>query len=138
MALSGHRLAHRTCPLLGVKRTSGGHAVMSAFDPKRTLSGRAKSLAIRMGRVATSELSHAQCVSIRKVLSSNSTSDVIGAAFWDVTRVIRDAGGPSHPTARPVETLCRQSRNVPLLAQSGHSDPLLGKAAIGKPTNSAF
>ena len=103
MAESGHFKRSRECPLLGVKRTSGGHAVMSAFDPKRTLSGRAKSLAIRMGRVATSELSHAQCVSIRKVLSSNSTSDVIGAAFWDVTRVIRDAGGPSSPD----RTACR-------------------------------
>jgi hypothetical protein len=74
-----------------------------------------------MGRVATSELSHAQCVSIRKVLSSNSTSDAIGAAFLDVTRVIRDAGGSESPD----RTACRDvvSRNVALLAQSGHSDP---------------
>src|SRR5262249_37103574 len=28
---------HIQCPLLGVKRTSHGHAPMSAFDPKRTL-----------------------------------------------------------------------------------------------------
>jgi hypothetical protein len=28
--------AELVCPLLGVKRTSGGSASMSAFDPKRT------------------------------------------------------------------------------------------------------
>jgi putative ABC transport system substrate-binding protein len=32
-----HERAER-CPLLGVKRTSGGQASMSAFDPKRTLA----------------------------------------------------------------------------------------------------
>ena len=35
-ALSGHRLVRRTCPLLGVKRTSQLHCEMSANDPKRT------------------------------------------------------------------------------------------------------
>jgi len=36
MALSGHVARAAECPLLGVKRTSHGHAAMSAFDPKRT------------------------------------------------------------------------------------------------------
>jgi hypothetical protein len=36
LALSGHRLVHCTCPLLGVKRTSTCALQMSAFDPKRT------------------------------------------------------------------------------------------------------
>src|SRR6516165_4724458 len=34
---SRHPGALNQCPLLGVKRTSGGGASMSAFDPKRTL-----------------------------------------------------------------------------------------------------
>jgi hypothetical protein len=34
---SGHAELHRTCPLLGVKRTSTRALQMSAFDPKRTL-----------------------------------------------------------------------------------------------------
>jgi hypothetical protein len=36
LALSGHRLVHSTCPLLGVKRTWRFALRMSAFDPKRT------------------------------------------------------------------------------------------------------
>src|SRR5262249_34859854 len=36
LALSGHRTHADECPLLGVKRTSGEGASMSAFDPKRT------------------------------------------------------------------------------------------------------
>jgi hypothetical protein len=36
MAQSGHPQLHRTCPLLGVKRTLGRHDRMSAFDQKRT------------------------------------------------------------------------------------------------------
>ena|SRR5215831_5189684 len=32
----GHRNDADPCPLLGVKRTSRGHALMSVFDPKRT------------------------------------------------------------------------------------------------------
>ena len=40
MAQSGHTELHRTCPLLGVKRTSPSALHMSAFDPKRTSSGR--------------------------------------------------------------------------------------------------
>jgi hypothetical protein len=36
VALSGHRTVVHECPLLGVKRTSLFHSVMSAFDPKRT------------------------------------------------------------------------------------------------------
>src|SRR6516165_2553516 len=39
LAPSGHRVGEFQCPLLGVKRTSLGHASMSAFDPKRTLEG---------------------------------------------------------------------------------------------------
>jgi hypothetical protein len=35
MAQSGHADRTYECPLLGVKRTSVGHAVLSAFDPKR-------------------------------------------------------------------------------------------------------
>src|SRR5580765_3787719 len=35
-ALSGHGLVHRKCPLSGVKRTSRGETVTSAFNPKRT------------------------------------------------------------------------------------------------------
>ena len=38
LALSGHRFLHRTCPLLGVKRTCLVALHMSAFDPKRTLA----------------------------------------------------------------------------------------------------
>ena len=33
-----HHATEFQCPLLGVKRTSGGGASMSAFDPKRTLA----------------------------------------------------------------------------------------------------
>ena len=47
MALSGHSLTPSECPLSG--RTLLGVVPVSANDPKRTLSGRAKSLAIRMG-----------------------------------------------------------------------------------------
>ena len=36
MAQSRHRLVHRTCLLLGVKRTWRFASQMSAFDPKRT------------------------------------------------------------------------------------------------------
>ena len=36
LALSGHGSMHRTCPLMGVKRTWAGAVQMSAFDPKRT------------------------------------------------------------------------------------------------------
>ena len=36
VAQSGHSNHSRECPLLGVKRTSQGIAVMSAYDPKRT------------------------------------------------------------------------------------------------------
>jgi hypothetical protein len=36
LALSGHFYLHRTCPLLGVKRTWPSALQMSAFDPKRT------------------------------------------------------------------------------------------------------
>jgi hypothetical protein len=36
VAQSGHLFALRQCPLSGVKRTSAGHASMSAYDPKRT------------------------------------------------------------------------------------------------------
>jgi hypothetical protein len=36
LALSGRLEAADECPLLGVKRTWRRHAVMSAFDPKRT------------------------------------------------------------------------------------------------------
>jgi hypothetical protein len=35
---SGHPDALNQCPLLGVKRTSRGQALMSAFDPKRTFA----------------------------------------------------------------------------------------------------
>src|SRR6516165_553047 len=39
LAQSGHPDALNQCPLLGVKRTSRGHAPMSGFfDPKRTLA----------------------------------------------------------------------------------------------------
>jgi hypothetical protein len=37
-AQSGHPGRAQQCPLLGVKRTSGESASMSAFDPKRTLA----------------------------------------------------------------------------------------------------
>ena len=37
LAQSGHRLVHRTCPLLGVKRTCFGRHEMPAYDPVRTL-----------------------------------------------------------------------------------------------------
>ena len=37
LAQSGHRLMHRTCPLLGVKRTCRFALHMSAYDPKRRL-----------------------------------------------------------------------------------------------------
>ena len=37
MALSGHELVHRTCPLSSVKRTLLIALHMSACDPKRTL-----------------------------------------------------------------------------------------------------
>src|SRR5215813_9606466 len=36
LAQSRHPQVRCTCPLSGVKRTSRGHAPMSAFDPKRT------------------------------------------------------------------------------------------------------
>ena len=36
LALSGHGNGATQCPLLGVKRTSPEHPLMSAFDPKRT------------------------------------------------------------------------------------------------------
>ena len=39
LALSGHRLVHCTCPLLGVKQTWAGAVHMSAYDPKRTFGG---------------------------------------------------------------------------------------------------
>ena len=38
LALSGHELVHRTCPLLGVKRTSLFALHMSAYDPKRAFA----------------------------------------------------------------------------------------------------
>ena len=38
LALSGHGLVHRTCPLSGVKRTSLFALQMSANDPKRTFA----------------------------------------------------------------------------------------------------
>jgi hypothetical protein len=37
LAKSGHAGPSERCPLSGVKRTSGGHASMSASDPKRKL-----------------------------------------------------------------------------------------------------
>ena len=37
LAHSGHKVMHRTCPLLDVKRTSPSAMHRSAFDPKRTL-----------------------------------------------------------------------------------------------------
>ena len=40
LAQSGHPYTLCQCPLLGVKRTSRGHALISAFDPKRTLGSR--------------------------------------------------------------------------------------------------
>src|SRR5262249_46498295 len=40
LALSGHSTTEFRCPLLGVKRASGGGASMSAFDPKRTSENR--------------------------------------------------------------------------------------------------
>src|SRR5262249_11354630 len=39
LAQSGHSPTEFQCPLLGVKRTSRGQALMSAFDPKRTSAG---------------------------------------------------------------------------------------------------
>jgi len=36
LAQSRHPDTLNECPLLGVKRTSRGQALMSAFDPKRT------------------------------------------------------------------------------------------------------
>ena len=36
LAQSGHAELHRTCPLLGAKRTSLVALHMSAYDPKRT------------------------------------------------------------------------------------------------------
>jgi hypothetical protein len=36
LALSGRHPRLVACPLSGVKRTSESHALMSAFDPKRT------------------------------------------------------------------------------------------------------
>ena len=38
LAQSGHLDTFNQCQLLGVKRTSDGHALMSAYDPKRTLN----------------------------------------------------------------------------------------------------
>ena len=38
LAQSGHSETELQCPLLGVKRTCCRHALMSAFDPKRTLA----------------------------------------------------------------------------------------------------
>ena len=38
MALSGHELVQRTCPLLGAKRTYVFASQISAFDPKRTFA----------------------------------------------------------------------------------------------------
>jgi hypothetical protein len=35
LAQSGHHDRDERCPLLGVKQTLGGGALMSAFDPKR-------------------------------------------------------------------------------------------------------
>jgi hypothetical protein len=40
LAVSGHFLLHRECPLSGVKRTWLFAAQMSAFDPMRTLDGK--------------------------------------------------------------------------------------------------
>src|SRR5262249_3163454 len=40
LAQSGHPEMSAICPLLGVKRTKSKRGAMSAFDPKRTLSGR--------------------------------------------------------------------------------------------------
>src|SRR6516225_5421723 len=37
LAQSGHSDCAQQCPLSGVKRTLRGRALMSAFDPKRTL-----------------------------------------------------------------------------------------------------
>ena len=39
LAQSGHPSLHRTCPLLGVKRTCAFALQMSAYDPKRTRNG---------------------------------------------------------------------------------------------------
>ena len=38
LALSGHALVHRTCPLLGVKRTWFSRRKMSAYDLRRKVS----------------------------------------------------------------------------------------------------
>jgi len=39
LAQSGYPNTRNQCPLSGVKRTSDGLGEMSAFDPKRTLTG---------------------------------------------------------------------------------------------------
>jgi hypothetical protein len=43
LAQSGHAELHRTCPLLGAKRTWRFALHMSAFDPKRTLPSSSSS-----------------------------------------------------------------------------------------------
>src|SRR5262245_39036900 len=47
---SGHPSLHRTCPLLGVKRTCRFALHLGAFDPKRTLNVRFCCDAQRGGR----------------------------------------------------------------------------------------
>ena len=48
LAQSGHAELHRTCPLLGVKRTSRFALQMSAFDPKRTCAAHKEISLTRM------------------------------------------------------------------------------------------
>jgi hypothetical protein len=57
MALSGHSIDTRKCPLSGVKRTSGLRAFISAHYPKRTSALRLVGLqpeAERAARIANS------------------------------------------------------------------------------------
>src|SRR6516225_6139192 len=62
LAQSGHFATEFQCLLLGVKRTSRGHAPMSAYDPRRTLTASLKPLpAFRPATIAGPEPRGGQC-----------------------------------------------------------------------------
>ena len=55
-----HNNAGRLPHLLGVKQTSRGHAVMSAFDPKRTLVSLLMALSEYTGKLLSFSVSRAR------------------------------------------------------------------------------
>jgi hypothetical protein len=112
LAQSGHSPLHRTCPLLGVKRTCRVALHMSAFDPKRTLRailsvGAAAYLRSlpRYHRAATPTIGRAQMCAL----------------------VVADEPNPNRPTV--VKTNATIQRSGP--ANPGHQG-----ASPGKRTNS--